>query len=594
MRMEDDVDAPYGVDLDSNLDMDRDGDDEEDNEEKEDSAGEDEEEEDEDEDDGKEPQTIGQGEKVNTSADIVDTMVDDQPMVFPEQGKEMREYTPWPHPLAPATQPQTLEPRAWPRTAEADPLSGLEILGLVTPQKPRPAVPTLREADAARYPSEVDVDQQRLSESADGDSLCDVLLPKVHWPYAHPDFSVGMECTSPHISEKAMVFIFRLGSGSCLVCLICCTQFMSGIDFYTHREVFGSFGVDLCYWFCIHSISFLVLRDITHAPLLQLLASKQPPCDGIEAQWISQVSWKYCELIPTPGCSGQAPTFVPFYSVYSTPHVSLTLEERRPPAVAPNFHAERSSPQRAGHYNISMHTTLNTFRLHARRIWLFAARPNPLNPLSVVNSTLAQLQSKAWTCSPTSNTLTTSQTRSLNHRNLLRHGQEHTLAPVLRSLIALLCHGNAMHRDAFRQTYNTIPTTRLRTGKSTNISSVRSRRRAWRRTMSVCWRMKTPVCISQASNTVIESRSLSLACQMIRLLGSWNYTLSRIWDGMTITNALSNTRVETLSLACDGWCGSQPIPSIFFTPLSVALTATPHWNTSIPKYTVWTGDARHR
>jgi hypothetical protein len=32
---------------------------------------------------------------------------------------------------------------------------------------------------------------------------------------------------------------------------------------------------------------------------------------------------------------------------------------------------------------------------------------------------------------------------------------------------------------------------------------------------------------------------------MIRLTGSGNYTLSRICDGMTITNGLSNTGVET-------------------------------------------------
>jgi len=50
----------------------------------EDEQEEDEEEEDEDEDDGKKPRTIGQGEMVNTSAENVDTMVDDQPIVLPE------------------------------------------------------------------------------------------------------------------------------------------------------------------------------------------------------------------------------------------------------------------------------------------------------------------------------------------------------------------------------------------------------------------------------------------------------------------------------------------------------------------------------
>jgi hypothetical protein len=84
MSMEDDVNAPDGVDLDGDVDMDRDSDDdEEEDEEKEDA----EEVEDQDEDDGNEPLTLGQGEMVNTSADNVDTMVDDQPIVLPEQGQ---------------------------------------------------------------------------------------------------------------------------------------------------------------------------------------------------------------------------------------------------------------------------------------------------------------------------------------------------------------------------------------------------------------------------------------------------------------------------------------------------------------------------
>jgi len=115
---------------------------------------------DEDEDNGKEPRRIGQGELVNTSADDADTMVDDQPTVLPEQGQEMREHTPRPQPPAPATRPQTTEPRPRPRTPETHTLSGLEFLGLVTLQKPRPAAPTLREAEVAGNISDVDVEQQ--------------------------------------------------------------------------------------------------------------------------------------------------------------------------------------------------------------------------------------------------------------------------------------------------------------------------------------------------------------------------------------------------------------------------------------------------
>ena len=88
----------------------------------------------------------------------------------------------------------------------------------MTPQTPRPAAPTLREADAAGNTSDVDVDQQPLIESAGGDSLPDVtppdvplrdvplpdvplpdvplpdgLLPDVRLPEMRPDGSVGEE-----------------------------------------------------------------------------------------------------------------------------------------------------------------------------------------------------------------------------------------------------------------------------------------------------------------------------------------------------------------------------------------------------------------
>jgi hypothetical protein len=102
--------------------------------------------------------------------------------VLPEQGQEMREHTPRPQPPVPAPQPETPEPSPRPRTPETHTLSDLEYLELVTPQKPRPAAPTVREAEAAGNTSDVDVEQQLLGESAGGDSLSDVPLPDVPLP----------------------------------------------------------------------------------------------------------------------------------------------------------------------------------------------------------------------------------------------------------------------------------------------------------------------------------------------------------------------------------------------------------------------------
>ena len=178
LTMEDDVDAPDGVDIDGDVDMERDGEDKKDEEEEDEKEEEvvDEDEE-EDEDNGKEPRTIGQGEMVYTSADNADTMVDNGPTLLPEQGQEIREHTPQPQPPAPAPWPQTSERPLQPRTPETHTLSGLEFLGLVTPQKPRPVAPTLQEAEAAGNTSDVDVKQQLLGQSVCGDSLPNGPLP---------------------------------------------------------------------------------------------------------------------------------------------------------------------------------------------------------------------------------------------------------------------------------------------------------------------------------------------------------------------------------------------------------------------------------
>ena len=267
--------------------------------------------------------------------------------------------------------------------------------------------------------------------------------------------------------------------------------------------------------------------------------------------------------------------------------------QRRPLCIVPNFHAERSSPQTAVDLNISNYTILNTFKWHARRIWLLTAHPDALKPLSVVNSTLTKIQCKTWTRFPTSNTSKTSQAWRLNHHHLC-HGRKYPAAPALRRSITLLNDGNGTLRVALRRTPKRIRTTHLRRVKSTNISSVWWRKRAWRRTITMCWKKSAPLCGSEASKTRMASRSWWLGCQMISISGSGNYTLLRIWDGMTITNALSNTGVETSSKPCDGWCCNPPTLSISLSPLNVALTEIRPQHRSKPQSTLRIGGGRHR
>jgi len=141
MHREDDVDAPYCVDLDGDVDMESNSDheveedkEEEDVEEEEEEEEDKDEDEDEDEDDGKEPWTIVQGAMVNTSADDVDTIVDDKPILLPEQGQAMHEYIAWPQPPVADPRPQTLGPHPWPQSQKTHPLSERQFLVIVTPQ----------------------------------------------------------------------------------------------------------------------------------------------------------------------------------------------------------------------------------------------------------------------------------------------------------------------------------------------------------------------------------------------------------------------------------------------------------------------------
>jgi hypothetical protein len=118
--------------------------------------------------------------------------------------------------------------------------------------------------------------------------------------------------------------------------------------------------------------------------------------------------------------------------------------QRRPLSVAPNFHAERSSPPIAGYLNISTCTMLNTLKLSAKRILLFAVRPNVLNLLSIVNSMLTMIQVKTWTHFPTPNTMNKSQTRGIKDRHFPCRGRTQTPAQALHLSISLLSNRISM------------------------------------------------------------------------------------------------------------------------------------------------------
>jgi hypothetical protein len=104
LHLEDDGEAPHSIDLPGDVNMETNfvTDYEEEEEEEEEQEEDVDKETDVNEDVGKEPQTIGQEEMVNSSADAVDTTIDYQPVIIRKQGEEMCEHTPWQEPLLPA------------------------------------------------------------------------------------------------------------------------------------------------------------------------------------------------------------------------------------------------------------------------------------------------------------------------------------------------------------------------------------------------------------------------------------------------------------------------------------------------------------
>jgi hypothetical protein len=90
-----------------------------------------------------------------------------------------------------------------------------------------------------------------------------------------------------------MVVAVRLRSGCCLVRFLSSNLFISGIYYYVRCKVFGSLKVYLISGFCTCFICigftlFIVLWGITHSGFFQLLAGKEPPCDGLRLNKLAE------------------------------------------------------------------------------------------------------------------------------------------------------------------------------------------------------------------------------------------------------------------------------------------------------------------
>jgi len=142
----------------------------------------------------------------------------------------------------------------------------------------------------------------------------------------------------------------------------------------------------LCNSWCVKNILVMVLRLIKSLKLAEIIMSLHP----------HQAAQAHQQ-------------FLSFSTVYTALVVCGRQCQRRTHSIAPKFHAERSTPHTAGNLHISNYTILNTIKLQAKRIGLFAESPDWWNPLRVMNSMLTKIQLMTSMCFPTSNMLKTLQ-----------------------------------------------------------------------------------------------------------------------------------------------------------------------------------------
>jgi len=128
---------------------------------------------------------------------------------------------------------------------------------------------------------------------------------------------------------------------------LCCNPFISGTDYTTPggvlfvwARVMGLFVLFVLIYLCQALIITLVARVLDCERFIFINSSYY----GTSCMHCFCTYWcvrnllvmvlrlnkslKYRELIPTPDCSGPAPTFAPFYSEYSTPRMSSTMPEK--------------------------------------------------------------------------------------------------------------------------------------------------------------------------------------------------------------------------------------------------------------------------
>jgi len=302
---------------------------------------------------------------------------------------------------------------------------------------------------------------------------------------------------------------------------------------------------------------------------------------------------KLAERIPTPDCSGPAPTFVPFYSQCSTPRVSSPMPIKTP-FRCPKFWCRKKFTSASWQLkHIKLHHPAHRQVARQKNLTIRSAprcvEPTQRHGFSPTKDSVEVLDtfpyleelenvadSESQPPPPPPPRMDTYPGAGAPLGEYIAEPWECDAAGCLETIL----QNNPYHLFATREGYKYIQCRIKKKGMKTDYDNVPKEEYTALQFRS----FKTGDCIQTLVASMPDDQAL----------GEWE--LHTLEDMKWNDNHQCPIKYWSRDIikAWDGCCGSQPALSIIFTPLSIALTAIRHRTASIPKRILRTCGGRHR